>query len=60
MFMYQKVLGRELGLMEGFERAQRPQRVPVVLSREEMPRLLAAVPEKYRLFASCFMARGCG
>src|SRR5665213_1274777 len=50
LFMYQKVLGRELTFMAGFERAQRRQKVPVVLSREEVQQLLAAVPERYRLF----------
>ena len=40
LFMYQKVLGRELTFMEGFERAQRRPKVPVVLSKEEVQRLL--------------------
>jgi len=58
LFMYQKVVGRNLEFMEGFDRAQRRQRVPVVLSREETQRLLAAVPDKYRLF--CRLLYGTG
>ncbi len=58
LFMYQKVLGRELEFMEGFDRAQRRQRVPVVLSREEARRLLTAVPEKYRLFCQLLYGTG--
>jgi integron integrase len=58
LFMYQQVLGRDLEFMAGFDRAQRRQRVPVVLSREEVQRLLAAVPEKYRLF--CRLLYGTG
>jgi integron integrase len=58
LFMYQKVLGRDLEFMEGFERAQRRQRVPVVLSREEVRRLLTAMPEKYRLFCQLLYGTG--
>ena len=58
LFMYQQVLGRELDFMAGFDRAQRRQRVPVVLSREEVQRLLAAVPEKYRLFCQLLYGTG--
>jgi integrase len=58
LFMYQKVLGRELTFMEGFDRAQRRPKVPVVLSKEEVQRLLAAVPEKYRLFCQLLYGTG--
>ena len=58
LFMYQKVLGRELEFMEGFDRAQRRRRVPVVLSREEVQRLLTAVPDKYRLFCQLLYGTG--
>ena len=58
LFLYQKVLGRELGLLAGFDRAQRRQKVPVVLSREEVQRLLLAVPEKYRLFCQLLYGTG--
>jgi integron integrase len=40
MFMYREVLGLDLGQLGEFERAKRPPRVPVVLSREEVRLLL--------------------
>ena len=58
LFLYQKVLGRELGFLDGFDRAPRRQRVPVVLSRVEVQRLLTAVPEKYRLFCQLLYGTG--
>jgi integron integrase len=50
LFLYRHVLDRGMEFVEGFERARRSQRIPVVLSKEEVGRLLAAVPVKYRLF----------
>jgi integron integrase len=50
VFLYRHVLGRPIGVLEGVERAKRLPRVPVVLSQAEVSRLLAAVPDKYRLF----------
>jgi integron integrase len=50
VFLYRHVLGQQLGILEGIERAQRMRRVPVVLSKAEVSRLLAATPDKYRLF----------
>src|SRR6185312_8467587 len=40
VFMYREVLNRDLEELASFERARRPARVPVVLSREEMRALL--------------------
>jgi integron integrase len=50
VFLYRHVLGREFELLAGVERARRSVRVPVVLSKAEVQRLLGAVPVKYRLF----------
>lgn len=50
VFLYRHVLGQDFGLLEGVQRAKRSQRVPVVLSKAEVARLLAALPLKYRLF----------
>ena len=50
VFLYRHVLGRPLGVLEGVERAKRLPRVPVVLSKAEVSRLLTATPDKYRLF----------
>jgi integrase len=50
VFLYRHVIGREFALLDGVERAKRMPRVPVVLSKGEVQRLLAAVPPKHRLF----------
>jgi integron integrase len=41
VFLYRHVLDRDLGRVEGIERAKRPRPVPVVLTRDEIARLLA-------------------
>ncbi len=41
VFLYRRVLERPLGEIGGVTRARRPRRVPVVLSRDEVRRLLA-------------------
>jgi integron integrase len=41
VFLYRHVLDRDVGLLEGVVRARRPGRVPVVLTRAEVRRLLA-------------------
>jgi site-specific recombinase XerD len=38
LFLYREVLAIELPLIEGVERAKRPQRIPVVLTIEEVER----------------------
>ena len=40
LFLYREVLEREIGLLRGVVRARRPQRLPVVLTKEEVKRLL--------------------
>jgi integron integrase len=40
LFLYRDVLGRELGLVEGVVRAEPSVRLPVVLTREEVKRVL--------------------
>jgi site-specific recombinase XerD len=41
LFLYEVVLGQRLPWMDGIVRAQRPVRLPVVLSREEIGLLLS-------------------
>lgn len=41
VFMYRRVLGRHIGMIEGVVRAKEPKRLPIVLSRDEVGRLLA-------------------
>ncbi|MDQ3287105.1 MAG: integron integrase [Pseudomonadota bacterium] len=43
LFLYRQVLGISLPWMEDVVRAKRPQKIPVVLSRDEVVRLLAAL-----------------
>ena len=45
LFLYKVVLEIDLPWMEDVVRAKRPRRLPVVLSQEEVARLLAAMPE---------------
>ena len=41
VFLYRRILGRDVGWLEGIVRAKRPVRLPVVLTREEVKRLFA-------------------
>jgi integrase len=41
LFLYQQVLQRKIGLIQGVVRAKKPRRLPVVLTKEEVQRLLA-------------------
>jgi integron integrase len=41
LFLYREVLGNEVGWLEALVRAKRPQRLPVVLTRDEVAALLA-------------------
>lgn len=45
LFLYRDVLAQELPWLDGVTRAKKPQRLPVVLSREETGRLLSALPD---------------
>ena len=58
LFLYRQVLDRGMEFVEGFERARRPQRTPVVLSKAEMERWLAAMPDTYRLFCQLLYGSG--
>lgn len=49
VFVYQEVLGQSFELGGAFERARRPRRLPVVLTRDEVRRLLAAIPAEHQL-----------
>lgn len=42
LFLYRNVIGQPLPWLDGLDRARRPVRVPTVLTREEVRRLLAA------------------
>lgn len=58
LFLYRQVLGIELPWMESVVRAKRPQRVPVVLSHDEVMRLLALLDGQVWLMAALLYGTG--
>lgn len=57
-FLYTQVLGIELGDLGEFLHARRKIRVPVVLSKGEVQRLLVSLPEGFRLMAQVLYGTG--
>jgi integron integrase len=57
-FLYTKVLGQPLGDLQGVVRAKRPKRLPVVLSRQEVARLLDRLSGEYQLMARLMYGSG--
>jgi len=58
IFMYGEVLGMEVGVIGSFERAKRPERIPVVLSREELMRLLGELEGTWQLIGRFLYGTG--
>lgn len=58
LFLYREVLGVELGKLPEATRAARPRRLPMVLSREETRRLLAAMRGTEGLIARLLYGAG--
>ena len=58
LFLYRDVLGKEMGFIEGIERAKRPVKVPTVLTREEVTRVLTHLSGAYRLMAGLLYGAG--
>ncbi|WP_425492076.1 integron integrase [Novilysobacter selenitireducens] len=58
LFLYRQVLDIELPWMDSVVRAKRPQRVPVVLSREEVDRMLALLDGQLWLMAALLYGTG--
>ena len=58
LFLYKEVLGRELAWLDGLHRATRPPRLPVVLTRNEVERLLAELQGLRWLIASLLDGAG--
>lgn len=58
LFLYRQVLGVELEWMESVVRAKRPGRLPVVLSRDEVARLLALLDGQCWLMAALMYGTG--
>jgi integron integrase len=58
LFLYQKVLEVDPGRIAGMIRAMRPKRLPVVLTHDEVQRLLAELQDPYRLVAQLLYGSG--
>ncbi len=58
LFLYREVLGVELPWMENLVRAKRPRRIPVVLSADEVARLLTMLEGSCRLMAGLLCGSG--
>lgn len=58
LFLYRTVLSREVGELEGLVRARRKRKLPVVLTIEEVKRILAGVTGTERLFLSLLYGTG--
>lgn len=58
LFLYREVLGQDLPWMDDIRRAKKPQRLPVVLSREEVSGVLAEMSGVHWLMASLLYGSG--
>lgn len=58
LFLYKEVLQQEIGWLEGVERAKRPARLPVVLTREEVAKVLQHLHGTHRLMAELLYGSG--
>lgn len=58
LFFYERVLGKKLSLIEGVIRAKRPERLPVVLSKEEVRRVLSCMDGVPRLMSTLLYGSG--
>ncbi|WP_424683160.1 integron integrase [Frateuria sp. YIM B11624] len=58
LFLYKQVLGVELPWLDGIERAKKPQRLPVVLTRPEIAALLGELTGTPWLMASLLYGAG--
>ncbi len=57
-FLYKQVLGRSLDELDEFVRAKRPKRLPVVLERSEVARLLRGIDGTQHLMAALLYGTG--
>jgi integron integrase len=58
VFLYKQVLGQSLDALGDFARAKRPKRLPVVLERSEVGRLLAGIAGTPHLMAALLYGTG--
>ena len=58
LFLYKEVLKKEIGWLQGVERAKRPARLPVVLTRSEVNKIFAHLYGTPRLMAALLYGSG--
>jgi integrase len=58
LFLYREVLKQEIGWLDGVERAKKPVRVPVVLTKDEIHRIFAHLQGTARLMAGLLYGSG--
>jgi integron integrase len=58
LFLYKEVLGRELPWLDGIQKAKAPVRLPVVLTRDEVGRVLARLEGVHRLIGALLYGTG--
>lgn len=58
LFLYKEVLKQEIGWLDGVERAKRPARLPVVLTRDEVKKIFAQLHGTHRLMAGLLYGSG--
>jgi integron integrase len=58
LFLYREVLGHEVGWLDDIVRAKRPHRLPIVLTRTEVERLLAHLRGTPRIMATLLYGSG--
>ncbi len=58
LFLYRSVLGKEVGQLEGLIRAKRKRKLPVVLTQEEVQRILAATVGTERMILQFLYGTG--
>jgi integron integrase len=58
VFLYQEVLGKEIGWLDDLERAKRPARLPVVLTQAEVRAVLADLDGRHELMAKLLYGTG--
>jgi len=58
LFLYKEVLEKDIGWLDGMERAKRPARLPVVLTAAEVRAVLAHLEGRHRLMANLLYGAG--
>jgi len=58
LFLYKEVLKQEIGWLDSVERAKKPVRLPVVLSRDEVHKIFAHLKGDHRLMAGLLYGAG--